>query len=579
MFRRSGTVAADASLQSIFTMATGYRCTIIGAGSVSQNRTPVPRGLELIAIVPGEHEGPRFFCRPVNVFAHTMANQPLTRQQIFDRIRQSSREEFILEEMQRLGFWPKADAAPTLPEQLIKKEGELQRELSALWQEKRRHESKEQMLAEMRKKRMEAARQKREETKQKRQAERRRKAEAWKEKGAKEISYLGEEVSAGLNETESNAALLQAKGLPFFADERALAQAMRISLPELRFLCYHRRVSTASHYKRFGIRKKSGGLRIISAPMPRLKAAQHWVLHNLLNKLPLHEAAHGFVPKRSILTNAQPHLQKDVVVNIDLKDFFPTVHFKRVKGLFQKLGYAEKLATVFALLCTEPETEEVALDGKTYFVAKGKRVLPQGAPTSPAITNLLCYKLDCRLKGLAEAMGFSFTRYADDITFSGGAEAAGKTQQLLWRLHRIVTDEGFVVHPKKIGVMRKGARQEVTGIVVNQQPGINRQTLRRFRALLHTLQNGGLEQARWKGGSLLAEIAGYAEFVSMVKPALGQKLKAQVAQISAHPQVVEHIKNDLFQKQAVQTKPSTGETLPSSTGGAKDEGKPWWNVL
>ncbi len=508
-----------------------------------------------------------------------MATNPLTRQQIYDRIRQSSKEEYILEEMQRLGFWPKADNAPTLPEQLIKKEGELQRELTALLQEKRKYEDKEAMLVEMRKKRMEEAKKKRELTKQKRETERTEKAARWKQSKAIEIGYLGETVSGGLNEKDNNPAVLQTKGLPLFNNETELALAMGISISELRFLCYHRRVATTTHYKRFAIRKKSGGIRIISAPMPRLKGAQYWVLHNILNRLTFHDAAHGFVQKRSILTNAQEHLKKEVVINIDLKDFFPSVHFKRVKGLFGKLGYSEMIATIFSLLCTEPDTEEVVLDGKTYFVAKGERALPQGAPTSPAITNLLCYKMDCRLRGVAKAMGFSFTRYADDITFSGDKEAAQKVQQLLWRLHRIIADEGFTIHPKKIKVMRKGALQEVTGIVVNQQPGINRKTLHRFRALLHNIAKGGFEGKQWKGGNLVSEIIGYANFVAMVKPALGVKLKQQVRQIVNDPRSkVQISESPLHQGKNSKSKP----VLPAPFIQPSNEGendKPWWNVL
>ncbi|RYY00931.1 MAG: RNA-directed DNA polymerase [Gammaproteobacteria bacterium] len=493
-------------------------------------------------------------------------------------MRQSSREEFILEEMQRLGFWPKNDNAPTLPEQLIKKEGELQRELSALLQEKRKFEDKETMLAQMRKKRMEEAKKKREQTKQKREEERIEKAEKWKASKEKEIIYLGEEVSGGLNAKESDAPALDSKGLPTFTEEREFAQAMGITIPQLRFLCYHRSVATTTHYKRFGIKKKSGCMRIISAPMPRLKAAQYWVFHNVLNKLSHHEAAHGFVRERSILTNAKEHLNKEVVVNIDLKDFFPSIHFKRVKGLFHKLGYSEKIATIFSLLCTEPDVEEVELDGKTYFVAKGKRALPQGAPTSPAITNLLCYKLDCRLRGVAKTMGFSYTRYADDITFSGNGEAAAKVQQLLWRLHRIIKDEGFTIHPKKIHVMRIGSRQEVTGIVVNKQPGINRKTLHRFRALLNKIEKEGIAGNRWKGGNVVAEIVGYAEFVSMVKPAQGAKFKAQIKKILQQPNVVEELQKLSIQiinadhtSQAVKDMPSAPDD--------QDNHKPWWDVL
>jgi retron-type reverse transcriptase len=507
-----------------------------------------------------------------------MSTTQLTRQQIYDRIRQSSKEEYILEEMQRLGFWPKNDGSPTLPEQLIKKESELQRELSTLLQEKSKFEDKEAVLDEMRKKRMEEAKKKREQAKQKMETERIEKAARWKESKEKEIIYLGESVSAGLNANENNLSLLQKNGLTAFANEGELVQAMGINIAELRFLSYHRSVATTSHYKRFGIRKKSGGMRIISAPMPRLKAAQYWILHHVLNKLNFHNAAHGFVQQRSILSNAKEHLNKEVVVNIDLKDFFPSIHFKRVKGLFHKLGYSEKIATIFSLLCTGPLTEEVELDGKTYYVAKGPRVLPQGAPTSPAITNLLCYKLDCRLQGVAKAMGFSFTRYADDITFSGKDEAAQKVQQLLWRLHRIINEEGFAIHPKKVKVMRKGARQEVTGIVVNKQPGINRKTLHRFRALLNKIEKEGIEGKRWKGGNLVAEIAGYAEFISMVKPTQGTKFKSQIKQILQNPEIQEQLKKGALKNISVENTLKSEKVDPPSF--IKNEGhKPWWDVL
>src|SRR5690606_31416208 len=118
--------------------------------------------------------------------------------------------------------------------------------------------------------------------------------------------------------------------------------------------------------------KKTGGLRTISAPMPRLKRAQYWILSNILEPINLHGDAHGFVKQRSIVTNAQAHVGKDVVINIDLQDFFPTVSYPRVKGFFHQLGYSEHVATILALLCTEAETQEVELDGHTWFVSNGE---------------------------------------------------------------------------------------------------------------------------------------------------------------------------------------------------------------
>ena len=189
--------------------------------------------------------------------------------------------------------------------------------------------------------------------------------------------------------------------------------------------------------------------------MPRLKRAQYWILGNILEKLPLHDTAHGFVNQRSIVTNAEPHVSADVVVNMDLKDFFPTVTYKRIKGVFCKLGYCEEVATVLALLCSEPEVDEVELDGETFYVARSERYLPQGAPTSPAISNLLCRNLDRRVFGASKKLEFTYTRYADDLTFSGTRKAAHQLRKLLWRVEQIVEDEGFVIHPDKTRIMRK----------------------------------------------------------------------------------------------------------------------------
>ena len=438
-----------------------------------------------------------------------------TRQEIYDRIRETSRDEFILEEMKRLGFWQRTSNTPSLPEEMIKKEGELQRELNTLIQEKQRYSNKEQVLKDMRQKRMAAAKEKRKATKEKREQEKIQKAAAWAEKKEKDIVFLGNEVSGGLSNDEGNHVLLQAKGLPVFDAALDLAKATGLTIGELKFLSFHRKIATNTHYVRFSVPKKSGGRRIISAPMPKLKALQYWVLENILNKIPVHESANGFVTQRSILSNASNHIGKDVVVNIDLKDFFPTIIYARVKGLFCKLGYSEKIATILALICTEPDREEAMLDGKKYFIATGKRALPQGAPTSPAITNIICYKMDRRFKGLADKLSFSYTRYADDLSFSAnGNEQTKKVQQLLWRIKKIITDEGFTIHPKKVKVMRKGAKQEVTGIVVNKKAGIDRKMLHRFRALIQQIAKHGLENKKWKGGNIISEMIGYANFVA-----------------------------------------------------------------
>ena len=292
---------------------------------------------------------------------------------------------------------------------------------------------------------------------------------------------------------------------------------MGLALAELRFLAFDRPLSRISHYQRFRIPKKTGGERLISAPMPRLKRAQYWILDNILARVPIHQAAHGFVPGRSILSNAAPHVGRDVVVNFDLKDFFPTLTWKRVRGKFRGLGYSEAVATVLALICTEPDVDEIELDGQRLYAKRGPRRLPQGAPTSPALTNLICLRLDQRLQGLAAKLGFTYTRYADDMTFSASGEPAKKTGALLKFVGEIVTAEGFTVHPDKTRVMRCHRRQEVTGLTVNERIAVPRDTLRRFRALLHGIETTGPEGKRWgRGGNVLLSAAGFARFVQMV---------------------------------------------------------------
>src|SRR5690606_12161151 len=135
-----------------------------------------------------------------------------------------------------------------------------------------------------------------------------------------------------------NEARLKQQNLPLLADSQTLATLMGITINELRFLCFQKDVSRINHYRRFSLLKKSGGERLISAPMPRLKRAQYWILENILNRVKLHDASHGFVAGRSILTNALPHVGRAVVINLDMENFFPTVSYRRVKGLFRQLG-------------------------------------------------------------------------------------------------------------------------------------------------------------------------------------------------------------------------------------------------
>ncbi len=332
-----------------------------------------------------------------------------------------------------------------------------------------------------------------------------------------DIVHLGTGVSAQLEDRESTLERLAANGLPVLNTAHDVAKALGCTIGQLRFLTYHRDGAALVHYHRFSIPKKTGGVRAISAPKPKLAAAQQWVLLNVLEKVAVDAHAHGFVKQRNVLSNAVPHLKQKVVLNLDLKDFFPTLTFARVRGLFRGLGYSGQVATVFALLCTEPPRVAVTLDETTTFVALSSRVLPQGACTSPALTNVVSRRLDKRLHRLAEVNGFVYTRYADDLTFSG--EASGHVGRLLRSTRAILTSEGFVVNEKKTHVMRSGRRQEVTGVVVNEKPGIGRDELRTLRAMLHNAAKHGLSsQNRNEHPDFAAYLRGRVAWATMVDP-------------------------------------------------------------
>jgi len=377
-------------------------------------------------------------------------------------------------------------------------------------------------------------------------AERRRlKKEAWQAYRATHVVHLGEGVfwndDADVDKWDHPRAEERAaeNELPPMDKPSQLAEALGLTIPELRWLAFHRDVAEKVHYRRFTIPKRDGSERAIWAPLPKLKAAQRWILRNVLEPLPVHGASHGFLPHRSIKTNAMAHTGAKVVVKVDLKDFFPTVTMRRVKGVFRQAGYRDKIATLLALLCTEAPREVVKDGDKEVFVALGPRCLPQGAPTSPALTNAVCYRLDRRLLGLSKKLGWRYTRYADDLTFSLPLGHVGKPRLglLIGSVGRIVADEGFRVHPKKTRVARKGGRQSVTGLVVNAvggkeaAPRVPREIRREIRAVLHNLAQG----KPLREGESLSRIAGYIAYVHMTDPVLGEKLRKELVALDRDP--------------------------------------------
>ena len=250
-------------------------------------------------------------------------------------------------------------------------------------------------------------------------------------------------------------------------------------------------------YNRFTIPKRRGGLRRIEAPGPRLKHLQRRVLQRLLNPLPQPPSATAFVPGRSIVDNARPHVGQGVVINLDLTDFFTSITVVQVEQVFLGLGWGGDAARILARICT----------------ANG--VLPQGAPTSPALSNLVCRKLDARLSALVARFGGRYTRYADDLTLSfpafgknkrlrphprgsgpWRARPSGPSRSLLTRVRAILEEEGFKLQLKKrVRVQRAHQRQTATGLVVNRQVNLPRRTRRLIRAMQHRRRLGQLDAA------------------------------------------------------------------------------------
>ena len=226
------------------------------------------------------------------------------------------------------------------------------------------------------------------------------------------------------------------------------------------------------------------------------------------------------------MTNALPHAGRDVVVNVDLEAFFPSNRFGRVRALFRRTGYSGAVSTLLALLCTECPRKKVIYDGADYFVATGPRGLPQGACTSPALSNQIARRLDRRLSALSAKLEFNYTRYADDLTFSADPGRREKVGYLLARIRHICGDEGFQLNQKKTRVQRPDTRQTVTGLVVNVRPSVPRDLTRRIRAILHRAKTEGLEaQNREHLPHFRAWLEGMINYIAMVNPTTGETIR------------------------------------------------------
>jgi RNA-directed DNA polymerase len=303
-----------------------------------------------------------------------------------------------------------------------------------------------------------------------------------------------------------------------------LAQLLGITTKQLNFHLYV--LLPEKKYKVFSVSKKSGGTREICAPISPIKVIQR-NLKQILEAVYIPKpATHGFVTGRSIVSNARLHKRRRYVLNIDLENYFPTIHFGRVRGMFMKNPYNlnDEVSTILAQICCH------------------NKVLPQGAPTSPIVSNMICARLDAKLQQLAKEQQCTYSRYADDITFSTNRSKFPPALAHLSELGQVeigdelsyvIKENGFQINPKKTRLQSKQQRQEVTGLTVNRYPNVQRRFVKQVRGIMHAWGKYGLDSTsqryyeEYLGGKYLDPqiyrpplgkvVMGKIEFIGMVK--------------------------------------------------------------
>ena len=265
--------------------------------------------------------------------------------------------------------------------------------------------------------------------------------------------------------------------------------------------------ANSKNYTTFRMPKKSGGYRQIAHPNPPLKAVQRWILKNILDKLYTTPSCHGFARGSKLRHHAEQHIGANAILSLDIENFFPSISVAQVTNVFRVSGYCSAAASMLARLCT-------------YLGA-----LPQGAPSSPKLANLTCFGMDYRLAGFAAKRGFVYTRYADDMSFSGASACAlAKAKPFI---AHIIHDSGFRLNPRKTRLAGPGRALTITGLIVSSDGvGIGRQLLRKMRARIHCVHTG-VDDAGVVG------IQGWLDFISDVDLARYRMLIEYIERLQA----------------------------------------------
>ncbi|WP_157720307.1 reverse transcriptase family protein [Friedmanniella luteola] len=330
--------------------------------------------------------------------------------------------------------------------------------------------------------------------------------------------------------------------VPEVDDGPALARLLQVPDEQLSWLAdvqgRQRRTPAGPHhlYRYRWVARPGTVPRLLEAPTPLLRHVLRRLLDEVLVWVPAHPAAHGFVRGRSVLSHARRHVGADLVLGLDLRHFFAAVTAARVAGLWTLLGYPEGVVTLLTGLTTHRTPVHVLtamppggdVSGRHLLRARLRAAhLPQGAASSPALANLACFTLDHRLSGYAAALGATYSRYADDLTFSGPRDLPAA--RLVRSVTTVVAEEGFAVNPTKTRVQRSSARQQVTGLVVNAGLGIPREDEDRLRAVLHDAVRRGPQAANRDGvPDFRAHLEGRVGWVTSVNPVRGARLRRQL---------------------------------------------------
>lgn len=327
------------------------------------------------------------------------------------------------------------------------------------------------------------------------------------------------------------------------ADWLGLAPGELDWLADVRGLNVERITSSLHHYAFQWRAKLRGGYRLLEAPKARLKAIQRRVLREILQHVPVHEAAHGFVNGRSALSCARVHAGHEAVLRVDLEEFFPSIGAARAYRIFRSFGYPEGVSRTLTGLCTLkvpaavlgqiPPLSFVERYDPAALAARFRvrqrlrhRHLAQGAPTSPALANLASFRLDARLSGAAQAAGAVYARYADDLFFSGEAAFARRAERFEALIAAIALEEGFRVNHRKTQLMRSGDQQRLLGLVTNEQPHVPRRERERLEAILTNAARLGLASQNRQGHPhFLDSLRGRVAWVAQANPGHAHKLR------------------------------------------------------